>query len=347
MKRKSAIRLAAIVSVAALLSTGCSMINQKESAVSIDPPPSGAEAMMDTVSVAVNAENGRQVTLYYKDPKGLVAPVSVYIPKTVEVAKKSLENMVEGSAGASAIPKGFTALLPKGTTIKGLNIKPEQKLAIVDFSKEFNSYKPEDERKVLEAVVWTLTGIDNVEKVSIRVDGKTLTKMSADKTPVDGEMSRAMGINLEFASGMNLGQSVPVTLYFKNQTADQFGYYVPVTRLVPRTSDIAKAAVQELIKGPDANKGLASVMGADIGLLQVKLSEDKSTVTVDFNDKLLGSDKKVPASTAEAIILSLTETTGASKVQLMVNGDVKVASTDNTSFSKPVAAPTHINPVKM
>jgi len=347
MKRKSALRLAAIVSVAALLSTGCSMINTKESGLSIDPPPAGAESMMEPASMAVNAENGRQVTLYYKDSKGMVAPVSVYIPKTVEVAKKSLENMVEGSTGASAIPKGFTALLPKGTTVKGLNIKADQKLAIVDFSKEFNNYKPEDERKVLEAVVWTLTGIDNIDKVSIRVEGKTLTQMSADKTPVDGEMTRSMGINLEFTSGMNLGQAVPVTLYFQNQTADQYSYYVPVTRMVPRTADVAKAAVQELIKGPDINKGLASVMGTDIGLLQVTLSEDKSVVTVDFNDKLLGSDKKVPASTAQAIILSLTETTGASKVQLKVNGDVKVAGTDNTSYSKPVGAPAHINPAKM
>ncbi|MNU06339.1 Spore germination protein GerM [compost metagenome] len=45
---------------------------------------------------------------------------------------------------------------------------------MVDFSKEFNNYKAEDERKVLEAVVWTLTELDNVEKVSIRVEGKEL-----------------------------------------------------------------------------------------------------------------------------------------------------------------------------
>lgn len=347
MKRKSALRLAAIVSVAAMLSTGCSLINKKESGLSIDPPPSGAESMMETASVAVNAENGRQVTLYFKDPKGLVAPVSVYVPKTVEVARKSLEYMVDGGPGAAALPSGFQALLPKGTTIKGLDIKTDKKLATVDFSKEFNSYKPEDERRVLEAVVWTLTELENVEKVSIRVDGKSLTQMTAQKTPVDTEMTRAMGINLEFGSGMNLGQAVPVTLFFQNQTADQYSYYVPITRMVPRTADIAKATVENLIKGPDTNKGLASVLGTDTGLLQVKLSDDKSVVTVDFNDKLLGSDKKIPAAAAQAIILSLTESTGASKVQLMVNGDVKVAGTDNTSYAKPVGAPAHINPVKM
>lgn len=347
MKMKPALRLAAIVSVVALVSTGCSLINKKESSPSIDPPPSGAESMMETASVPVTAENGRQVTLYYKDPKGMVAPVSVYVPKTVEVARKSLEYMVDGGPGAASMPKGFTALLPKGTTVKGIDIKTDKKLAVVDFSKEFNSYKPEDERKVLEAVVWTLTGIDNVDKVSIRVDGKSITEMSAAKTPVDSEMTRAMGINLEFQSGINLGQTVPVTLYFQNQTADKYSYYVPVTRMIPRTDNVAKAAVEQLMKGPDANKGLSAVLSSDITINNVKLSDDKSVITVDFNDKLLGSDKKVPASAAQALILSLTETTGASKVQLMVNGDVKVAGTDNTSYAKPVAAPDHINPVKM
>lgn len=347
MNRKPFIRLAAIVSVAAMLSTGCSLINKKESSQAIDPPPSGAEAMMDPTAAPVTAETGRQVTLYFKDPKGMVAPVSVYVPKTVEVARKSLEYMVDGGPGAAVIPTGFQAILPKGTTIKGIDIKEDKKLAVVDFSKEFNNYNAQDERKIVEAVVWTLTGLPSVDKVNIRVEGKDLKEMVVNKTPLDTELTRAMGINLEFSSGLNLGQSVPVTLYFQNQTADQYSYYVPVTRMVERTADVAKAAIDQLIKGPDANKGLASVLTSDIGLLDVKLSDDKSTITVNFNEKLLGSDQKVPAAAAQAVILSLTETTGASKVQLMVNGEAKVAGTDNTSYAKPVAAPTYINPIKM
>lgn len=344
MKLQTVLRLAAVATVTAMLSTGCSLINKKEGAQSIDPPPTGADTAVQTSAVPVTAETGRQVTLYFKDPKGMVAPLSVYIPKTLEVARKSLEYMVEGTA---VVPNGFQALLPKGTTIKGIDLKADQKLAVVDFSKEFNSYKPEDERKVLEAVVWTLTELDNVEKVTLRVEGKELTQMALAKTPVDTEMSRAMGINLEFGSGLNPGQSVPVTLYFQNKTADEFSYYVPVTRMVKRTEDIATAAVEQLIKGPDSSKGLASVLAADTGLLQIQLSQDNSVVTANFDDKLLGSDKLIPASAAQALILSLTETTGAGKVQLMVNGDTKVSATDKTSYAKPVAAPDHINPAKM
>lgn len=347
MKRKSALRLTVIVAITAMLSTGCSLLDKKEGTASIDPPPSGADSMMVNGPAPVNAETGRQVTLYFKDPEGLVAPVSMYIPKTVEVAKKSLEYMVQGGPGMTSLPTGFQALLPAGTTVKGINIKTDSKLAIVDFSKEFNNYQAQDERKLLEAVVWTLTELDNVEKVSIRVEGKELKQMALNKTPLDSEMNRAMGINLEFASGMNLGQAVPVTLYFQSQTADKYSYYVPVTRMIQRTDNVAKAAVQQLIKGPEESKGLVSSLAADIGLLQVQMSQDNSVVTVNLDDKLLGSDKLVPASAAQALILSLTQTTGASKVQLLVNGEAKAAGSDKTSYAKPVTAPAHINPSAM
>jgi len=350
MKLKSMLKLAASASLALMLSTGCSAINNKESGQSIDPPPTDAQTIMGD-AVPVTAETGRQVTLYFKDPMGMVAPVSMFIPKTVSVAKKSLEYMVDGGPGMGSLPEGFQALLPQGTQIKGLDIKPEQKLAVVDFSKEFNSYNAQDERKILEAVVWTLTGLDSVDHVSIRVEGKAINEMNVHNTPVDSQMGREMGINLEFESGMNLGRAVPVTLYFQTQTAsmdeEPYTYYVPVTRMIPRTSDLAKAVVEELIKGPTMDKSLTAVLSPDTGLLDVELADDNSMVTVDFDGKLLGSDNKIPASAAQAVILSLTETTGAAKVQLMVNGDVKVAGTDNTSYAKPVQAPVHINPVKM
>jgi len=348
MKHNKLLRMAAIIGVVAMLSSGCSLLGSKKSGESIDPPPVDAETLASGKdAAAVTAENAMQTTLYFKDAKGYVAPVTMTLPKTVSIATKTLEYMVDGGPAAGSLPSGFTALLPKGTKIKGLNIIKDKRLAVVDFSKEFSSYNAQDERKIMEAVTWALTGLGTVDKVSIWVEGKALKEMPVHNTPVEAELTRAMGINLEVASNINVGQSVPVTLYFANQTGDNFNYYVPVTRFVKRTDDLAKEAVVQLIKGPNAAKGLASVMAPETGLLKVEVSSDNQLVTVDFNDKLLGSDKKIPSSAAQAVILSLTETTGASKVQLKVNGDVKFSSTDNQSFTKPVARPIHINPVKM
>lgn len=350
MAHSRLIRMAAVFGVIAMLASGCSLLKSKESGASIDPPQNiTADAPADQKNGADSAaaENGLQLTMYYKDANGFVAPVTLNVAKTASTAKKSLEYMVEGGPAANLLPKGFTALLPKGTQVKGLHIDENKKLAIVDFSKEFASYNAQDERKILEAVVWTLTGFPTVQKVQIRIDGNDLKEMPVHNTPIDGELTRAFGINLELPSNINIGQAAPVTVYFAAQTTDNYSYYVPVTRLVQRTNDLAKAAVEQLIKGPDSSKGLSSVIAPETALRQVNVSQDNKLVTVDLNDKLLDSNKKIPASAAQALVLSLTETTGASQVQIKVNGDSKVAGAENQSYSKPVSRPVHINPAKL
>jgi germination protein M len=144
---------------------------------------------------------------------------------------------------------------------------------------------------------------------------------------------------------VDYGQATPVTLYFLNQNNENYKYYVPVTRMIKRTDNVAKAVVDELIKGPDPKKGLAAVLNNTAEVKNVKESE--GLITVDFSEKLLGADKKASGEGLQSVILSLTENTGVPKVQITVNGDVKVSSTDQQSYSKPVSRPTHVNPTKM
>ena len=339
---------AAIVGTIALLTTGCSIFGIGETK-QIDPPQAGADAEVLATSGAVKidmAENQSQMTVYVKDAKGFVTPVSLGLPKTQSVARTTLEYMVEDGPVTGLLPSGFSALLPKGTQIKGVNVITDKKLAIVDFSKEFNNYNPQDERKLLEAVTWTLTSFPTVEKVQIRVEGKDLKEMPQAKMPLDEPVGRTMGINIEKSDNAEFGHSTPVTLYFLNQNDQNYKYYVPVTRLVKRTDDLAKTVVEQLMQGPDAKKGLTAVMSTAAEVRSVKQSD--GLITVDFSNKLLGQDQKAPAEALQSLVLSLTENTGATKVQIMVDGKVKVASTDETqNYSKPVIKPNHINPAKL
>ncbi|WP_282941234.1 GerMN domain-containing protein [Paenibacillus sp. RC67] len=348
MKQYKWTQWAAVGSIVVLLTSGCSVLGTKEHSQSIDPPPTGADASATTAKPATAPviQNPMPVTVYAKDGNGLLAPISVNVEKSVEVAKKALEAMVDGGRSATQLPAGFTPLISKGTQVKGIDIVKDQKLAIVDFSNAFTNYNVQDERKILEAITWTLTGFPSVEKVQIRVEGKELKEMPEGGTPLDEPLTRAMGINLEKPEDVEYGQSTPVTLYFLGQNKDNYKYYVPVTRLVKRTDNVAQAVVEQLIVGPDSKKALSGVMTPGAELKQVKKADD--VITVDFSDKVLGPDKKAPADALKAVVLSLTENTGAAtKVQITVNGDTKVSTSDNQSYSKPVLRPTTINPQKM
>lgn len=340
-------RWAAVTGIVVLLTSGCSILETKEHSQSIDPPPTGAGADAGTVKAVTGSiiQNPSSVTVYARDTNGFIAPIGLTVEKSVEVAKKALEAMVEDNT-AAPMPEGFTAVIPKGTTVKGINIVKDQKLAIVDFSKSFTDYNVQDERKILEAITWTLTGFPSVEKVQLRVEGKALKEMPQGGTPLDEPLTRAMGINIEKPEGVEFGQSTPVTLYFLGQTHDNYKYYVPVTRMVKRTDDVAKAVIDQLIAGPDQKKGLAAVMTPGAELKNIQKSDN--LITVDFSDKVLGPDKKAPAEALNAVVLSLTENAGsATKVQITVNGDAKVTTSENQSYSKPVSRPVNINPTKL
>jgi germination protein M len=347
------VRYTAAAGVIALVTSGCSLLNSKEAGQQIDPPPGGLAVQTsanpgDVLKQQVQA-NEQKVTLYFKDPQGYVAPVTMTIPKTVEVAKKTLEYMVAGGPGEDRLPEGFSALLPEGTVVKGIDIDAAKKLAFVDFSKEFMNYDEQDERKIMEAVTWALTGFPTVEQVQIWVNGKVLKEMPVGKTPIDAALTRAMGINIEYKDGVDIGNTTPVTVYFQSEAGEDYQYYVPVTRLIQRTDDLAAAAMKQLIAGPDLNvkAALQATIPSSAEVLGVQLSDDKSTVTVNFNDKLLGPDQKALTETLQSVILSLTENTGAKQVQIMVNGKAQVSGTDNQTYTKPVNRPAHINPVEL
>ncbi|GLI06651.1 spore germination protein GerM [Paenibacillus tyrfis] len=346
MKQYKWIRWAAAVGMVALLASGCSPLGKKEQSQQIDPPPVGADAMATSGKMSQTVTNPMQVTVYAKDEKGFVAPIAVQVEKTQGAARKALEYMVDGGPVQGRLPAGFTSLLPKGTEIKGINIVEDQKLAIVDFSKMFTDYNLQDERKIMEAVTWTLTGFPSVEKVQLRVEGKPLKEMPVGGTPLDEPLTRAIGINVEKPGSVEYGQSTPVTLYFLNQNQENYSYYVPVTRLVPRTDNVSEAVIRQLIAGPDQKKGLVAVMAPGAELLKVDKTDD--LITVNFSDKMLGPDKKAPAEALKAVVLSLTENTNAAaKVQILVNGDAKVSATDNQSYAKPVSRPQTVNQLKL
>ncbi|MDF2961165.1 MAG: spore germination protein GerM [Paenibacillus sp.] len=348
MKQYKWTRWAAVTGIVALLTSGCSILETKEHSQSIDPPPTGVGADAGTVKAVSGSiiQNPSSITVYAKDHNGFIAPVGLTVEKSLEVAKKALESMVEDGGSVGQMPAGFTAVIPKGTTVKGINIVKDQKLAIVDFSKSFTDYNVQDERKILEAITWTLTGFPSVEKVQLRVEGKALKEMPQGGTPLDEPLTRAMGINLEKPEGVEYGQSTPVTLYFLGQNQDNYKYYVPVTRMVKRTDNVAQAVIEQLIAGPDQKKGLAAVMTPGAELKEIKKAED--LITVDFSEKVLGPDKKAPAEALNAVVLSLTENTGAAtKVQITVNGEAKVTTNENQSYSKPVSRPSSINQTKL
>ncbi|MBW7476174.1 GerMN domain-containing protein [Paenibacillus oenotherae] len=342
-------RRAALVGALVLpvLTTGCGLFSQ-EASQSIDPPQDNtgnATSWEDSAKAAQQGE-GTQMTVYFKDRNGKLAPITVLaeIGSEEKWGQKALEMMVDGGPLSNEIPEGFQAVLPQGTQVKGFDVIADQKLAIVDFSKSFTDYNAMDERSLVEAVTWTLTGMEGIEQVQIWVEGEKLDEMPVDGMPLDDTITRAVGINLEAQDGINYSQSTPVTLYFSAVTPNNETYYVPVTRLINRTDNRAKAAIEQLISGPLSSKELEAVMTPDVIVKNVTKKNDIATVELEYSGYEEG--QQAPAEMMQAVVLAMTENTGLKKVQIKINGKSNVKDTNNQSYSEPVSRPQHMNAFK-
>jgi germination protein M len=312
----------------------------KEGFASIDPPPSAAQQEMLNGTLADGTD---VVTVYLLDRNGYLAPMSLRSDTAQSSPQSSAEKaiawMTVNEQLTDQLPPGFTAILPEGTKVSSVT---EKKGTIsVDFAAPFPGIIASQERKVLEALVWTLTEIPGIDKVRLSVEGKPLQSLTSSGLPIDPVLTRGFGINLETGQGVQINRSMAVTLYFSAQSADGAGYFVPVTRLINRQADPAKAALEQLIVGPQKSKTLKPVLTSDMTI--EKLSQMADTVNVSLQDAGWMPKSPVPSEMMEALVLTLTEATGVPQVRVVMNGDDSLVDSDQRTYDHPVTRPTHVN----
>ncbi|WP_239615163.1 GerMN domain-containing protein [Cohnella mopanensis] len=312
----------------------------------IDPPPSAIEqAMIGEASAATFSAAGEVVTVYLLDRNGYLAPMSLRLddqsPSNQSSAQKAIAWMTVNQQLKDQLPQGFYAVLPEGTKVSSVTENQSEETVSVDFATPFPSIKATQERKVIEALVWTLTELPGINKVKLSIAGKPIRSLPASGLPVDTVLTRGLGINLQTTKDVQPSRSMGVTLYFSSRTADGEGYFVPVTRLIDRQPDVAKAALEQLILGPQNTKSLHAVLTSDMSI--EKLSQLADTVNVSLKHTNWEPKSLVPSEMMEALVLTLTEATGLPQVRVVMNGDDSFVDSDQRSYDRPVTRPAYVN----
>lgn len=296
--------------------------------------PEGVDSALETQA------NMRKTVLYFVNQQNLLVPVTKDIPWVEGIGRAALENLVfTEERGKELEDQGLKPPLPEGTRVLGLTIR--EGLAKVDFSHEFLNLKDRiEEENAIKAVVYTLTEFPTVERVHFMVEGKPLKKCP-NGTTLEDEVKREK-INLEDQKAG--GDNVPVTLYFRASSSDgTFSYFVPVTRMVEKSDDMMRVALEELIKGPKKEMGLTSVLPADTKV--ISLTQSGGEVIVNFSKEIEGYGGGVESEQAlvDSIVLTLSEFPGVEKVTLQVEGESGVLP-EGTMLDAPILKPAYINP---
>lgn len=244
-------------------------------------------------------------SVFLLDSYNMLAKTDVVVnSKDVEsMAKEILEVLISGGVNEDRIPSGFKSLLPSETKI--LSLKYENGLIKVDFSNELLNTSAEYEEKIVEAIVYTLTGINGVDKVIIYVEGNILTKLPQTKINLPSTLDRSFGINKQYdiTSTKDINQ---VTVYYINKINDDY-YYVPVTKYLNDDRERIKIVIDELSGNTVNNTNLMSFLNSNTELLSAQREEDM--MLLNFNEYIFNDidEKNILEEVIYTISLSVCD----------------------------------------
>ena len=276
--------------------------------------------------------------LYLIDSNGMVASQTLELPKleSMEVATQVLEHLVKGGPVTSVLPNGFRAVLPEGTEILGLDLK-EDGTMIVDVSSEFENYEASDELKILEAMTYTLTQFDNVEKMELRINGNPQNEMPVNGTPIGDGYTRANGINITDTDTLDLIKSTPVTMYYPAEHNEN-RYYVPVTQYVEGTDEeLLSSIVNALIDGPGYNTNVIHVFNSQT-MLTNNPTLKEGVLELEFSEEILKDGEKpvISDEVMETIVRTLTEQQSVDAVNVKVENVDQIVNENGEAYTEPV-----------
>lgn len=257
--------------------------------------------------------------IYLLDSYNMLALTSVVVnnDSIEDTIKDLIETLIKGGPNEDRIPSGFKGIIPSETKINGIKI--ENNILKIDFSKELLDVKKEEEEKIIEALIYTITSIDSIKGIIIYIDGNILNKLPQTNITLPPTLDRSFGINKEYDL-TNIKNITSVTTYYINKKDDNY-YYVPVTKYLNDDRDKIKIVVDELSSYQTYNTNLMSFLNSNAKLLSVEQMED--SLTLNFNEYIYSDiDKKeILEEVIYTICLSINDNYDVNQVVINVNNE--------------------------
>lgn len=133
--------------------------------------------------------------------------------------------------------EGFTSVIASDVKINKIEL--ENGILNIDFSKEFLNYQGELEEKIIESLTWSVLDFNEVNGLTISVDGVRLDKMPINGLKLPSVLNKDIGINKYHDMTYDYkGSDNVVVLYQKVVNGNS--YFVPVTRkVIKETNEVA------------------------------------------------------------------------------------------------------------
>lgn len=270
---------------------------------------------LDYIEQDINKE-----VIYLLDSYSMLGRSEVVITKDASVenkAKELINVLIKGGAGEDQIPSGFRSILSSETKI--LSLKYNDGMIKIDFSKELLDIEKENEEKMIEAIVYTLTSIDGVDKIIIYVEGDILNKLPQSNKNLPSTLDKSFGINKEYDI-TNISNITMTTVYYINKYNDEY-YYVPVSKFSNDDRNKITIIVDSLSSSSTYKANLMSFLNYNTKLLSA--TQDIDTLSLNFNSYIFSdsSEKKILEEVIHTISLSVEDNYDVNELVFKVDNE--------------------------
>jgi germination protein M len=260
----------------------------------------------------------------YEYVSKLMLPISS--TNTIDMVKEKLEYLIIDSEKIEKIPNGFRPIIPMGTKI--LNIDLKENTLIINFSKEILNISKVDEEKMIETIIYSLTEIEGIKNIIIKVDGVLLNKLPKSEKILPEILDRNYGINkiYDFTSLYNLSKT---TIYYVNVINDNV-YYTPVTNITNDEREKITVIIDELKSSLVYQSNLSSYLSSVAELKNYEIIEN--TMHLTFNEKILNNlkNKDILEEVKYTISMSIKENYDVENVIFYVGDEEITEYTEKT-----------------
>lgn len=272
------------------------------------------ELPKDTMSVMAPVA-ADSLLIVQRDQDGVLIPLSVELSEAMSETDK-LNKMVE-LMSSDVDNSVFESVLPASAALNEAVIVDRH--VNLDFNEGFLTYEPKDELAIVESLVWAATQFDNVDTVSISVNGTPLLQMPEKGTPLSTSLDRRLGINNFESSTSTLHDSHNLNIYYVKEINGK-EYYVPKSRRINGVS----LDVNDVIEAILSDISVTSTLAQPLSLEKVSLTEpvvmDVDTLIINLNNSILSEETTGKEEALNTLVLSIHEILGFDNISILVDG---------------------------
>ena len=264
-------------------------------------------------------ENNQVSTIFLLDQNNYLGCAKIVTENNFieKRAKELLEALIIDSEKQTLIPNGFRPIIPANTNINKITYKDNT--IKIDFSKELLDTNKDNEEKIIESIIYTLTSINEIKNVIIYIEGNILTRLPKSNTTLPTTLDRNFGINKEYNIFSNK-DITKTTIYYVSKF-NNIEYYVPVTKINNDSRDKIEIIIDELSSHSVYSSNLMSYLNNNTKILSVNNEND--ILTINFNDAIYNdiNEKEILEEVIYSISMSINDNYDVKEVIFNVNNE--------------------------